>query len=135
VTAPTVWAIRLALLQLVVAFGAGGWLLAARGLPTLPQPPGWLLPVHLELALLGWILQLAMGVAYWMLPKFQTGLPRGATGPAFLVLTMFNLSVLASVAGAVLGAPGLHLAGRAGELGAVGLFATNAWPRIKAFGT
>ncbi|HUG28763.1 MAG TPA: hypothetical protein VMK53_10775 [Gemmatimonadales bacterium] len=132
--APSVWAIRLALLQLILAFSAGGWLLASRGLPSLPRPD-WLLPVHLELALLGWTLQLAMGVAYWMLPKFKTGPPRGNTGPAIAALVMFNVGVATLVAGFMSGAPVLQLMGRASELAAVGLFAVNAWPRIKAFGT
>ena len=132
--APSVWAIRLALIQLLAAFLAGGWLLAARGVPTLPRPD-WLLPVHLELALLGWTLQLAMGVAYWMLPKFKRGPPRGATGPAVAALAVFNLGVLLVLASSMSGVAALELLGRTGELAGVGLFAANALPRIKAFGT
>jgi hypothetical protein len=134
VTAPSVWAIRLALLQLLAAFLAGGWLLAARGVPTLPRPD-WLLPVHLELALLGWTLQLAMGVAYWMLPKFKSGPPRGKAGPAIAALMVFNLGVLLVLASSISGVPALESLGRTGELAGVGLFAANALPRIKAFGT
>lgn len=132
-TAPSVWAIRLALIQLVAAFVAGGWLLAARGVPALPRPD-WLLPVHLELALLGWTLQLAMGVAYWMLPKFKSGPPRGAIGPALGALAVFNLGVLLMLASSISGVAALQLLGRTGELAGVGLFAANALPRIKAFG-
>lgn len=128
------WAIRLALLQLLAAFAAGGWLLAARGMPSLPRP-GWLLAVHLELALLGWTLQLTMGVAYYILPKFKSGPPRGPVAPAAAAVIVFNLGVLLVLAHAVTGLPGLGLAGRGGELAAVGLFAANALPRIKAFGT
>ncbi|MFN2317073.1 MAG: hypothetical protein ABR551_01080 [Gemmatimonadales bacterium] len=127
------WAIRLALVQLLAAFLAGGWLLAARGIPSLPRPD-WLLPVHLELALLGWTLQLAMGVAYWMLPKFKSGPPRGPTGPAIAALVVFNAGVLLVLASSVSGVAGLALVGRTGELAGVGLFAANALPRIKAFG-
>lgn len=133
-TAPSVWAIRLALIQLLAAFLAGGWLLAARGVPALPRP-AWLLSVHLELALLGWTLQLAMGVAYWMLPKFKSGPPRGATGPAIAALAIFNVGVLLVLASNISGVAVLELLGRTGELAGVGLFATNALPRIKAFGT
>lgn len=128
------WAIRLALVQLLTAFLAGGWLLAARGLPALPRPD-WLLVVHLELALLGWTLQLAMGVAYHILPKFKTGPPRGPVAPAAAAVVAFNLGVMAIVLAAIMGSAPLQLAGRVGELAAVGLFATNAWPRVKAFGT
>lgn len=128
------WAIRVALLQLLAAFAVGGWLLAARGMPALPRPD-WLLPVHLELALLGWTLQLAMGVAYYILPKFKTGSPRGPVAPAVAAVVVFNLGVLLVLAGAMTGLTALGLAGRGSELAGVVLFATNAWPRVKAFGT
>lgn len=122
------------MLQLLAAFLAGGWLLAARGAPALPRPD-WLLPLHLELALVGWTLQLAMGVAYHMLPKFKTGAPRGQPAPAAAAVLLFNLGVLLVLADRIAGAPLLGLIGRGGELAAVALFATNAVPRIKAFGT
>ena len=45
-----------------------------------PQPALWrLLPAHIELLLLGWTLNLALGMAYWILPRYKTGAPRGAT--------------------------------------------------------
>lgn len=128
------WAIRLALVQLLAAFLAGGWLLAARGIPSLPRPD-WLLPVHFELALLGWTLQLAMGVAYYILPKFKTGPPRGPLAPAVAAVVVFNVGVLGVIAAALTGQAEVLLAGRAGELAGVALFASNAWPRVKAFGT
>lgn len=128
------WAIRLALVQLLAAFVAGGWLLAGRGFPSLPRPE-WLLPVHLELALLGWTLQLAMGVAYQILPKFKLGPPRGAAAPAVVALILFNAGLVLVITSVVMAEPALALAGRAGELAGVALFATHALPRIKAFGT
>lgn len=130
----SVWAIRLALVQLAAAFAAGAWLLAARGTPALPLPT-WLRPVHLELALLGWTLQLAMGVAYWILPRHATEPARGRTGPAVAALVVFNLGLATAVTGALASRDGLLAAGRTGELAGVLLFAANSWPRLKAFGT
>ncbi len=127
------WAIRLSLLHLGVAFTAGAWLLAGRGFPTLPQA-SWIRPAHIELALFGWTLQLAMGVAYYLLPKHATGPARGPLAPAIAALVLFNLGVLAVVAGGVTEAAGWLLAGRLAEGSALALFATNAWPRVKAFG-
>lgn len=127
------WAIRLSLLYLGVAFTAGAWLLAGRGLPTLPQAP-WIRPAHIELALFGWTLQLAMGVAYYLLPKHPTGPARGPLAPAIAALVSFNLGVLAVVGGGATGSAGLLLGGRLAEAGGLALFATNAWPRVKAFG-
>jgi len=134
VTRVSSWAIRLALLHLAVAFAAGGWLLAARGVPAL-APPTWLRPAHLELALLGWTLQLAIGVAYHILPRHATGAERGSARVAAVAVALLNLGVLAAVAGTVLPHPGMLLGGRLAEAGGVALFAGNAWPRIKAFGT
>ena len=60
-------AVRLALVSLVLGAAIGAALLAA---PTLGgQPPWRLLPLHVELLLFGWLVQLTMGVAYWILPR------------------------------------------------------------------
>lgn len=125
--------IRLALVHLGLGVAAGGWLLIARGFPSLPTW-SWLQPIHLELALLGWTLQLAMGVAYWILPKFPTQPERGHRAPVVAAFGLLNLGILLAGAGAVVAADGLLLAGRLAELGSVVLFATHAVPRIKAFG-
>ncbi len=125
--------IRLALVHLGLGVAAGGWLLTARGFPSLPTWP-WLQPIHLEVALLGWTLQLAMGVAYWILPKFPTQPERGRHAPVVVAFGLLNLGILLAAAGAVVAADGLLLAGRLAEAGGLALFATNAWPRVKAFG-
>ena len=60
-------AIRLALASLLLGAGIGAWQLSA---PAFGAPRAWsLLPVHVELMLFGWLVQLAMGVAYWILPR------------------------------------------------------------------
>lgn len=129
----SVWAVRMALVHLGVSFAAGAWLLAAQGVPSLPQT-AWLRPLHLELALLGWMLQLTLGVAYWILPKFPTAPDRGPIAPVVAAFALLNLGVgLTVVGGARFSAPTM-LAGRLAELAAVALFARSAWPRIKAFG-
>ena len=58
----SVWMIRTALVHLLVGFTLGALLLANKGVPI--HPMVWrLLPIHIELLLLGWTLQLALGVA------------------------------------------------------------------------
>ena len=104
------------------------------------HPALWrLLPAHIELLLLGWTLNLALGMAYWILPRYKTGAPRGATRPVWLAYGLLNGAVLV-----VCVAPWLPLSdaveasllmlGRTAEALAAGVFAWQALPRIKAQG-
>lgn len=60
----------------------------------------WLKVVYLSqlhLLVVGWITQLAIGVAYWMFPRFlkeQTPHPRGSDALAWAVLVCLNLGLL-----------------------------------------
>lgn len=121
--------VRAALASLVAGYGLGAVVLAAKGL----GGPGWawrLLPWHMELLLVGWSIQLAMGVAYWILPRFQYH--RGDPRPAWLALVLVNAGVAVIGVGAALGAPPwVPWAGRAIEAAAVAAFAAHAWPRVK----
>ncbi len=130
----SVFLVRTALIHLALGFTAGGLLLLHKGVPLHPQI--WrLLPVHAELVLTGWTVQLALGVAYWILPRFKHGPARGDERPIWIAYLLFNLSVLGVAVGQWLAWPGaLVLAGRLGELLAVLVFARNAWPRIKPLG-
>ena len=130
----TVRFLRLALGWLIAGAALGAVLLAAKGMGW-PLPWGRLLGVHVELLLVGWMLQFALGVAYWMLPRHPTAPERGASGPVAAAFGLLNLGVVTAGAGATLAAelPVVGL-GRLAELGAVVAFALNAWPRIKPFG-
>ena len=56
----SIWFIRSALIYLALGFTFGALLLANKGFPIIPEI--WrLLPAHIELLLVGWTLQLAMG--------------------------------------------------------------------------
>lgn len=124
--------IRSALGLLLLAFAAGAWVLAAKGLGV-PAPAG-LRGAHVELALTGWALQLALGVAYWILPKHAEGPPRGAAAVVEACWVLLNAGVGAAVAGSLTGRAPAVAAGRLLELAAVALFAAHALPRVKAFG-
>ena len=59
----SVWTIRAALVALGIGFLFGALMLANKGVPF--DPSLWrLLPAHIELVLLGWTMQLALGVAF-----------------------------------------------------------------------
>ncbi|MEO8029719.1 MAG: hypothetical protein ABJC74_00670 [Gemmatimonadota bacterium] len=122
--------IRSALLCLVAGAGLGALLLAA------PQSGthGWW-RAHAELMLLGWTGQLALGVAYWILPKHATGHARGAESLARGIHPLLNAGLLLGVSAWGLGLPGWVLAAsRLLESAAIGSFVLVAWPRVKPFG-
>ena len=96
----------------------------------------WLWPIHAEFLIIGWSVQLAMGVAYWILPRYPTGSERGRVWPVAGAYALLNLgTLLAALGGTVFHQTGAGLFGRALEATAVGLFVAHAWPRVKAFGT
>jgi hypothetical protein len=124
------WFIRAALLHLMAGGGVGVLLLWSKGAPL--HPSVWLLlPAHVEFLLLGWMLQIALGVAYWILPRFQTARRRSPL--AWCAWIALNLGVwLVALAPFTIGlGDSLRLAGRLAEAIAVLAFALHAWPRIK----
>ncbi|RME13513.1 MAG: hypothetical protein D6802_01310 [Ardenticatenia bacterium] len=125
--------IRTAALYFLAGFTAGALMLAHKGV--FLHPIMWrLLPLHIEFLLFGWTFQFALGVAYWILPRFEGGASRGPEAPVWLAYALLNTGVvLIAIAGLRGGAPTLTLIGRVCELLAVVSFAVNAWPRVKPF--
>ncbi|HXF64825.1 MAG TPA: hypothetical protein VNK95_24575 [Caldilineaceae bacterium] len=125
----SVWFVRAALIYLLLGFTFGALLLWNKGIPLAPQI--WLLlPAHIEFLMLGWTVQLALGVAYWILPRFQTS--RGPTAPVWMSFILLNLGVwLVGLAPLAPGATFLQLVGRLAEGAAALAFAIHAWPRVK----
>jgi hypothetical protein len=120
------------MIYLALGFSLGGLLLANKGVPLGPWV--WrLVPAHIEFLLMGWTLQLAMGVGFWILPRF--GGSRGNQTPAWTAFILLNLGVLLAGVGPTLGAPNLvSLLGRLGEVAGSIAFAIHAWPRVKPLG-
>jgi len=131
--------IRTALLWLAIGYSLGGLVLLNKGLPLLPWL--WTLRVaHIHILLVGWTVQLACGVAFWILPRLDA---RGTRGDERLVWGCYA----ALNSGVVLGAlhdplaalatwPGwsvlLPLMGLLYLLATV-LFVIHAWPRVVSF--
>jgi hypothetical protein len=127
--------VRIALAYLAAGSLAGALLLAHRGIP-LGSWLNRLIPVHVEFLLLGWTVQLALGVAFWILPRFRSGAERGREMPAWLAFALLNLGVQTVAIGTAVGAPSsVGLLGRCIEALAAGAFAVHAWPRVKVFGS
>jgi hypothetical protein len=132
--------IRAALLWLGLGYTAGGLALLAKGLAL----PGWLWSLrasHVHMLLVGWTVQLAFGVAYWILPRLDTQGSRGDTRPVWLSYAALNAGVLLAALPApltALGAPNptwLPVAAAAAQLLAVAAFAAHAWRRVLPFRT
>jgi hypothetical protein len=125
----SIYFIRAALLYLLLGFTFGGLILLQKGLSFWPQ--AWrLLPAHIEFLLFGWIVQLGMGVGFWIFPRFRRS--RGDERPAWLAFVLLNLGVLLVGLGPLFNAPTLiGLLGRLAEIGAVIAVGLHSWPRLK----
>ena len=128
------WFVRSSLICLALGFTLGAVMLAAKGTGDTGLIPR-ILPLHIELLLVGWMLQLAMGVAQWILPRFGVqGVARGAA-PAWVAFAALNAG-MALVALAALSPEltALVFVGRAAEVVAAGAFVASVWARVRASG-
>jgi hypothetical protein len=118
----------------LIGFTLGGLVLASKGGVVTPMVWAWL-PAHHILLINGWMVQLAMGVAYWIFPRLllaERGSPRMAWASfgglqIGLILTLLSLLQVWWPPAAQLFAPGVAL-----QAVAILLFAVHAWPRIRA---
>ncbi|KAA3644209.1 MAG: hypothetical protein DWQ07_19060 [Chloroflexi bacterium] len=126
----SVWALRAALLNFSVGFTFGALLLANKAMPAMGSL--WrLLPAHIELLLIGWIVQLVLGIAFWIFPRFKFPPKRGRSEPGWIGWLLLNLGVLLVSIASILGRQELVVLGRISEATAVVLFASSLWPRTK----
>lgn len=126
----SIWLIGAALTWLLVGAAAGAIVLVTRGNGGY-EFTAWLLPLHIELMLVGWAVQFAMGVAYWILPRRKTGGERGNETLAWGSFGLLNVAVLvAALAGAGRLPIVLITVGRIGEVAAAVMYAFNAWRRL-----
>jgi hypothetical protein len=130
----SVWFVRAALLYLGAGFTLGALLLANKGSGFAPDLWRWL-PVHFELLLIGWFVQLVMGVAYWIFPRFgMTKAARGRESLAWLALALLNGGICLACVGLLREQPSLVVAGRVAEVLAAATMAMNVWSRTRASG-
>lgn len=96
------------------------------------MPAIWaFLSMHIEFSFVGWMVQHAMGVAFWILPRFPTRPIRGDERLSWLAFFLVNLGIWLVVLQIVTRVEWLALVGRVVELLAIGLFAVGNWRRIK----
>jgi hypothetical protein len=123
------WLVRAALAHFAAWGAIGGLLLASKAVAL----PGWLWllrPAHVDGLLVGFVVQLAFGVALWILPKAPL---RSGAPPAAMAGVLLNAGVgLVALGGVLPGLAALAGAGRIAEAAAVAAFAVHVWPRVRA---
>ena len=126
----SVWFIRASLVYLGLGFTLGAFMLADEGLSMMPDAAR-LLPAHMEFLMIGWLLQLALGVAYWILPRFVQGPPRGNEAMTWVSLFLINGGVWLVAASTLLPFTWLVPAGRTLEIVSALAFLWVAWRRVR----
>jgi hypothetical protein len=132
--------VRAALLWLGVGFSAGGLVLWSKGLPIAPEI--WLLrSAHIHMLLIGWMVQLAWGGAFWILPRLDAAGSRGDERPVWLCFAALNCGVIAGALQGIIGMwPGFGavlrmlpaLAGICYIIATIA-FIAHAWRRVLPF--
>lgn len=130
---PSRWMIRGSFIYLLAGFLLGAILLINKAYPFYPQV--WiLLAIHIEMLIFGWIIQLTLGTAYWILPKSRTQQTRKIKKLALVMAALLNGGILLNISD--------HLfrfwehawaVGRSLELSAVVLFIILHWERVTSF--
>lgn len=124
------WLVRASFVYLLLGFTVGALLLSHKGLPFHPALWGWL-PTHIEFLLMGWIVQLTMGVAFWILPRYWEKPHRPNEIYATFAFAALNLGIWLVVLGTTFRAGRWALlTGRLVETTAIILFILHAWKRI-----
>ena len=127
----SVWFVRASLLYLLMGLFFGALLLAQKGIPFY-APIWYLFPLHMEFLLVGWLIQLAMGVAFWVIPRFSSGPSRGPVRLVWASFALLNAGILIGILQYWFS--GVVLIGRIAEVAAGVLFIIGSWRRVKPHG-
>jgi hypothetical protein len=132
--------IRLSMVWLLAGVFIGGVMLIDGPLPG--EWRMWMAPSHAHMLFVGWFLQFAIGVAYWLLPRRRSSeRPLGYNERiAALAVAALNLGLLSRVIAEPATRAGLASDGTSALLGASALlqvaavlvFVVQLWPRAAA---
>jgi len=130
--------VRASLAWLLVGFTLGGLMLTDRVVPG--DWRMWATPTHGHILFVGWFVQFAIGIAYWLLPRRRT--PERPLGygerAAILAAVGLNVGLLARVVAEPAARTGRDggwtQAGLAAsallQVAAVAVFVAQLWPRV-----
>ncbi|MFN8108852.1 MAG: hypothetical protein U0Y82_03275 [Thermoleophilia bacterium] len=131
------WCIRASLAYLVLGLGMGSWMLLQPALDR-PAPSHTWVVLHTHVLLLGFLLLMIMGVAFWMFPKVRGARPGREGG--WVAFAGINAGVLLRLLAEPQVVDGHHggvwrfLLGAAAVLPTLGAlaFAATIFPRVRA---
>ncbi len=125
------WMIRLALINFATGMTLAALLLSYKGVPDLLPTATWRwVWVHVDILLVGWMVQLSMGVAYWIMPRLPHTLKqRGRFGFALTATILLNAGTGFFAIGVV--ETTLTVLGLCLQLGSIIAFAIHIYPRVR----
>ena len=85
--------IKAGLIYFIVGLTAGV-LTVGQPVLNLPSTFGVLYPVYIHLLMVGWVMQLIIGVVYWMFPKYSKEHPRGSDRLGWIVFGLLNAGLI-----------------------------------------
>ncbi|MDZ7657715.1 cbb3-type cytochrome c oxidase subunit I [Fodinibius sp.] len=130
---PSRWMIKASMLYMLAGFVIGALILISKVYPE--SSSVWsLLSIHIEVSIFGWIIQLTMGTAYWILPRYLVDKSRGNPNLAMLMVGVLNVGILINVASYldIIGSSAT-IWGRLLEIIAVVLFVGLHWNRAVSY--
>ena len=130
--------LRASLIWLMSGFVIGAAMLTDRVLPG--QWRLWMAPSHAHMLFVGWFLQFAVGVAYWLLPRRRSASqPLGYDErPTSLAVTALNLGLVLRILAEPAERTGhenavtlvLFIASALLQVAAAFIFVVQLWPRV-----
>jgi len=129
--------IKAGLIYFVVGLSAGVLTVAQ---PVLHLPAFFVLiyPVYVHLLMVGWVMQLIIGVVYWMFPKYSKAQPRRSEALGWIVFGLLNVGLILRAIGEPLNAlkPEWQLGWTLAISAVLQLlagwgFVVNTWDRVK----
>lgn len=129
----SVWLIRASFAHLVSGAILGALYLAWKAEGWMP----WVVShrqIHVEQMLVGWMVQLVIGVAFYILPRTDNTAAYRSGPLIWVVFALLNAGVVMAALGSAPDyPPALLLTGRVLEVAAAGLFALHAWHRQRPY--
>jgi hypothetical protein len=121
--------VRLSLVYLALGTTFGALMLANKGIPFAPLV--WaLLPAHIDVMFLGWMTQFALGMAFWILPRFPQEAPRGDERWSWAAFALVNSGIWFAAFSPILPFSGIVLVARLLEAAGLLAFALGNWRRV-----
>ena len=132
---PSRWMIKASMLYMLAGFIIGALILISKVYPEYSSV--WsLLSIHIEVSIFGWVIQLTMGTAYWILPRYLKTKSRGNPKLALAMVGMLNLGIIINLVTYLdMVSSSATILGRIFEVGAVILFVFLHWNRAVSYNT